>query len=83
MFVITGGLVSMTSDDEPTTGGLLTGASVGGILGSAAAVMLGDSAIAESMVGGGDGNELTKTIMESIGAGSSSTPRMKTGLPNF
>jgi hypothetical protein len=35
MFIITGGVISMTSDTEPTPANLVSGAAVGGALGAA------------------------------------------------
>jgi hypothetical protein len=72
MFLVTGGLVSMTGDEDPSTGQLVAGAGIGGILGSVASVVLEDT--------DGPDNTITKTIMSKIGGG---YPDMKTGLPNF
>ena len=42
MFIVTGGLISMTTDAEPTPTGLGAGAAVGGTLGAALAMMNSD-----------------------------------------
>ena len=69
MFVITGGLVSMVSDAAPSTGNLVAGASVGGVLGAATSYFLGED------IG------LPKNILSSMSGGGSA--QMKVGLPTF
>jgi len=67
MFIITGGVISMTSDAEPTQTHLVSGATLGGILGAAAGVMSSSSV-----------SELSDMI-----GGYSQSPDMKVGLPSF
>jgi len=54
--VVTGGYISMTQDDEPTSSQLLTGAAVGGALGSAVSYFSSGSlpSLKFPMVGGGE-----------------------------
>ncbi len=62
----------MSGDEEPSTGQLVAGAGIGGILGSVASVVLDET--------DGPDNTITKSILTKIGG---SYPDMKTGLPNF
>ena len=68
MVIVTGGVISMTSDMEPTQTHLVSGASVGGILGAAAGILTSSSM-----------PELT----DMIGGFSQHSPDMKVGLPSF
>ena len=81
MFVVSGGVISMMSDDQPDTSQLLSGAALGGLIGSAA-----------SYIATGQTEELTKTLTAALQSGGSLmesvTPAsglqdMKVGLPNF
>ena len=81
MFVVSGGVISMMSDDQPDTSQLLSGAALGGLIGSAA-----------SYIATGQTEELTKTLTAALHSGGSLmesvTPTsglqdMKVGLPNF
>jgi uncharacterized membrane protein (UPF0136 family) len=80
MFVVSGGVISMLSDEQPDASQLISGAALGGLLGSAA-----------SYVATGQTDELSKTITSVMQSGSSLvesvTPvamqDMKVGLPNF
>jgi len=80
MIVISGGVISMMSDEQPDVSQLLSGAALGGLLGSAA-----------SYVATGQTEELSKTFSSVLKTGStiveSVTPAgvqdMKVGLPNF
>ena len=65
--VITGGYISMTQEEEPTSTQLLTGVAVGGALGSAVSYFSSGSLpnLKFPMVGGGG------------------DPDMKVGLPTF
>jgi hypothetical protein len=71
MFIVTGGVLSMTSDIDPSPTNLAAGATVGGALGAAASYVLGNS---ESILKGG------ALDLSSFG---SSGPEMKVGLPSF
>lgn len=68
--VMTGGYLSMTQEEEPTSGQLMAGIVVGGVLGSAASYFSSGSlpSLTFPMIGGG---------------GSPSAGEMKVGLPNF
>jgi hypothetical protein len=80
MFVVSGGIISMMSDEQPDASQLISGAALGGLLGSAA-----------SYVATGQTDELSKTFTSVMQKGSSLvesvTPvtmqDMKVGLPNF
>ena len=80
MFIVSGGVISMLSDEQPDTSQLISGAALGGLLGSAA-----------SYVATGQTDELSKTFTSVMQTGSSLvesvTPvtmqDMKVGLPNF
>ena len=80
MFVVSGGVISMISDEQPDASQLLSGAALGGLLGTAA-----------SFVATGNTDELAKTFSSVMKSGSSLvdsvTPAgiqdMKVGLPNF
>lgn len=65
--VVTGGYISMTQEEEPTTSQLFTGVAVGGALGSAVSYFSSGSlsGLNFPMVGGGG------------------DPDMKVGLPTF
>ena len=67
LFIVTGGFVSMTTDEEASSTQLGTGAAVGGALG---AVM--------SYIAGGDTDMSSMLGLPSVGA-----PEMKVGLPSF
>ena len=49
MIIVTGGFVSMTSDSDPSTATLASGAAVGGTLGAAFSYLSSDSS---SLMGG-------------------------------
>jgi hypothetical protein len=80
MFVVSGGVISMMSDEQPDASQLISGAALGGLIGSAA-----------SYVATGQTDELAKTFSSVMKTGSSLvesvTPAgvqdMKVGLPNF
>ena len=80
MFVVRGGVISMLSDEQPDASQLISGAALGGLLGSAA-----------SYVATGQTDELSKTFTSVMQTGSSLvesvTPvtmqDMKVELPNF
>ena len=40
MVIVTGGVISMTTDDEPSTTNLASGAAVGGAIGAAASYLM-------------------------------------------
>jgi len=50
MFIITGGVISMTSDEDPTKTHLASGAALGGLLGAAASVFTNSNI--PDMIGG-------------------------------
>ena len=50
MIIVTGGFISMTSDNDPSTINLASGAAVGGTMGAALAMFSGDM---PNMLGGG------------------------------
>jgi hypothetical protein len=68
LFIITGGLISMTSDIAPSPETLASGAAVGGVLGATVSYLSSESlsVLPDLMSGFGD-----------------STPDMKVGLPSF
>lgn len=79
MVVVSGGVIAMMTDEQPDTVQLVSGAALGGLIGSAA-----------SFVATGNTAELTKTltsVMQSGGAlvesVSNGSQDMKVGLPNF
>ena len=79
MLIVSGGVITMMTDEQPDTVQLVSGAALGGLIGSAA-----------SFVATGNTAELTKTfnsVMQSGGAlvesVSHGTQDMKVGLPNF
>ena len=51
MIIVTGGFVSMTSDSDPSTATLASGAAVGGTLGAAFSYLSSDSSLS-SLTGG-------------------------------
>ena len=67
MIVVTGGFVSMTSDTDPSTATLASGAAVGGTLGAAFSYL----------------SDSSSSLMSLAGGFSSSAPEMKVGLPAF
>jgi hypothetical protein len=79
MFVVSGGVISMISEEAPDAAQLFSGAALGGLIGSAA-----------SFVAAGKTEELTKTFSSVMKSGETMmetvapiTHEMKTGLPNF
>ena len=79
MFVVSGGVISMLTEEAPDATQLLSGAALGGLIGSAA-----------SFVAAGKTEELTKTFSSVMKTGESMmetvapiTHDMKVGLPNF
>lgn len=69
--VVTGGFVSMTSGQDPSTGVLIGGAVIGAALGAAYPALTDSSSAAPTL----------RSISKMIGGGESQT--MKVGLPAF
>lgn len=79
MLVVSGGFISMVTDEQPDATQLFSGAALGGLLGSAA-----------SFVAAGKTDELTKSFTDVLQKGGAfvesavpTTQDMKVGLPNF
>jgi membrane protein DedA with SNARE-associated domain len=68
VLILTGGLYSMVQESPPRPGHLITGATVGGILGSAASYVAGEHPV------------YTKTLMSMV---QPLEQDMKVGLPTF
>jgi hypothetical protein len=69
MIIVTGGALSMSSDEAPSTTNLAGGAAVGGVLGAALSA-LNSASLSTSM----------SDMVSSLG---SDGPEMKVGLPSF
>jgi hypothetical protein len=69
LFIVTGGFVSMTTDEEASSTQLGAGAAVGGALG----------AVMSYMSGGDTGPSMSSML----GLPSATSPEMKVGLPSF
>lgn len=69
MVIVTGGALSMSSDEAPSTTNLASGAAVGGVLGAALSA-LNSASLSTSM----------SDMVSSLG---SDGPEMKVGLPSF
>jgi hypothetical protein len=70
MVIVTGGVLSMTSDIEPSTTNLTAGGAVGAAVGAAASLLFP-----------ADGSSGIKGLQEMLT--SSGVPDMKVGLPSF
>ena len=74
MFIVTGGVISMTTDVEPTQINLASGAAIGGTLGA--------------MLAAFQSNDNLKLVLDQITSSTPpttnySSQEMKVGLPNF
>lgn len=72
MVIVTGGALSMSSDDAPSPTSLAGGAAVGGALGAALSAM--NSASLSSV---------STSVANIVGSLGSDGPEMKVGLPSF
>ena len=77
MFIVTGGFVSMTTNEEPEPSFLASGAALGGTLGAALAVFQTGVPISLSSLSSLSVPDITSA------PSNSNPPEMKVGLPNF
>jgi len=69
MVIVTGGALSMASDDAPSSTSLASGAAVGGALGAALSAL--------------NSSPSTLSSVANLISGTSDLPEMKVGLPSF
>lgn len=75
MVIVTGGALSMSSDDAPSSTQLASGAAVGGALGAAFSAL-------GSLGSVGSSSDAFSSVANFVGGGSD-MPEMKVGLPSF